>query len=158
MQRCHYQGGIMGKDTLTLAMSGVFTLIMHTHMNTQDVNRRWRTEGFLHGQTVRAAVSGNAQFQKLWAVRFWVAVKLEGKRHRCVICDLEQLFLFFSHTHGGIQCGFKMVCLSIYLSIVLSFYLSFYLSLYISIYRSVYHSIYCSVIYRSLHHSIVLSF
>ncbi len=78
-------GGIMGKDTLTLAMSGVFTLIMHTHMNTQDVNSEEVEEGrggggVLHGQTVRAAVSGNALFQKLWAVRFWVAVKLEGKR------------------------------------------------------------------------------
>lgn len=28
----------MGKDTLTLAMSGVFALIMHTRMSTQDVN------------------------------------------------------------------------------------------------------------------------
>ncbi len=35
----------MGKDTLTLAMSGVFTLIMHTRMNTQDVNSEEVEEG-----------------------------------------------------------------------------------------------------------------
>lgn len=35
----------MGKDMLTLAVSGVFTLIMHTRMNTQDVNGEEVEEG-----------------------------------------------------------------------------------------------------------------
>ncbi len=60
----------MGKDTLTLAMSGVFTLIMHTRMNTQDVNRRWRTEGFLHGQTVRLLFQGMHSFRNYGLLGF----------------------------------------------------------------------------------------
>lgn len=66
-------GGIMGKDMLTLAMSGVFTLIMHTRMSTQDVNSGGGGERtlLLHGQTVKTAVWGNTHFGTLWVVRFW---------------------------------------------------------------------------------------